>query len=188
MTLHGTCHRQVKCLISHPCLRCDLEKFYTSRFCCASPLVLVCFVSVRSAIFQFLLSRLSDFARNGSLVRQSKSQLIKLHKLLLPKLIGNSYNSALIARLSNTYFCWKRLNKHKEKKNRKKSFSWRLESAGKMSVILKIDPSKKDVIINNNHNGITINNNNVSKRKSQLRSSWRQCKPSNIYKNKIPFA
>lgn len=34
-----------------------------------------------------------------------------------------------------------------------------------MSVILKIDPSKKDVIINNNHNGITINNNNVSKRK-----------------------
>lgn len=34
-----------------------------------------------------------------------------------------------------------------------------------MSVILKIDPSKKDIIINNNHNGITINNNNVSKRK-----------------------
>lgn len=34
----------------------------------------------------------------------------------------------------------------------------------KMSVILKIDPSKKDIIINNNHNGITINNNNVSKR------------------------
>lgn len=33
-----------------------------------------------------------------------------------------------------------------------------------MSVILKIDPSKKDVIINNNHNGITINNNNVPKR------------------------
>lgn len=33
-----------------------------------------------------------------------------------------------------------------------------------MSVILKIDPSKKDVIINN-HNGITINNSNVSKRK-----------------------
>lgn len=35
-----------------------------------------------------------------------------------------------------------------------------------MSVILKIDPSKKDVIISNsNHNGITINNSNVSKRK-----------------------
>lgn len=32
-----------------------------------------------------------------------------------------------------------------------------------MSVILKIDPSKKDVIINSNHNGITINNANVMK-------------------------
>ena len=32
-----------------------------------------------------------------------------------------------------------------------------------MSVILKIDPSKKDVIINTNHNGITINNANVMK-------------------------
>lgn len=36
-----------------------------------------------------------------------------------------------------------------------------------MSVILKIDPSKKDIIISNNHNGITINNNNVSKRELQ---------------------
>ena len=36
-----------------------------------------------------------------------------------------------------------------------------------MSVILKIDPSKKDVIINhhNNNNSITINNNSVCKRK-----------------------
>lgn len=44
-----------------------------------------------------------------------------------------------------------------------------------MSVILKIDPSKKDVIINNNHNGITINHNNVSKRKvpGQLVASHR---------------
>lgn len=67
----------------HPCLQWELEKFYTSRFCCASPLALVCFVSVRSAIFQFLLSRLSDFARNGSLVKQHKSQLIILHKLFL---------------------------------------------------------------------------------------------------------
>lgn len=39
-----------------------------------------------------------------------------------------------------------------------------------MSVILKIDPSKKDIIINNNHNGITINNNNVSKRKFPVSS------------------
>jgi hypothetical protein len=36
-----------------------------------------------------------------------------------------------------------------------------------MSVILKIDPSKKDIIINN-HNGITINNNNVPKREFPL--------------------
>lgn len=42
-----------------------------------------------------------------------------------------------------------------------------------MSVILKIDPSKKDVIISNlNHGGITINNNNVAKRK--LRESIKQ--------------
>lgn len=51
-----------------------------------------------------------------------------------------------------------------------------------MSVILKIDPSKKDVIINNNHNGITINHNNMSKRKfrGQLGSTTKSLKAQNI--------
>jgi hypothetical protein len=42
-----------------------------------------------------------------------------------------------------------------------------------MSVILKIDPSKKDVIISNlNHGGITINNNNVAKRKLRSNAAY----------------
>lgn len=52
-------------------------------------------------------------------------------------------------------------------KQKNKEFSSVIKAA--MSVILKIDPSKKDIIISNNHNGITINNTNVlSKRKSTV--------------------
>lgn len=111
----------------------------------------------------FHFSRRSDFARNGSLCKPIVFKLlIKVYFVISRKIklqLENHIIKSLITWVCVTVFT--SLWRSEEIKKVSLQRFWKLAT---MSVILKIDPSKKDIIINNNHNGITINNNNVPKR------------------------